>query len=141
MTKTPSIRRFALEQTANLLGRLVFQTHHALRTHDPEAIHDLRVSIRRFNQCLRVFEQFFPARETKKIRKRLRAILDAAAKVRDRDVALELLAAAGMSKAGPLGRALAAQRSEMLGEFRQLLKRFQSRGYSSRWRARLGLQA
>jgi CHAD domain-containing protein len=139
MTKTPPIRRYAVEQTANLLGRLVFQIHHAARSRDPESIHDLRVAIRRFNQCLRVFGQFFPARDVKKIRRRLRTILDAAAEVRDRDITLELFAHAGVSGAAPLSRALADQRAERERELRDLLKRFETRDYSSRWRARLSL--
>jgi len=139
MTKAPAIRRYAVEQTANLLGRLVFEIHRAARSHDPDAIHDLRVSIRRFNQGLRVFGQFFPAREAKKIRRRLRVILNAAAKVRDRDIAQELFAQAGVAGAAPICQTLATQRKENERELRDLLKRFETRDYSSRWRSRLGL--
>jgi CHAD domain-containing protein len=139
MTKAPAIRRYAVEQTARLLGRLVFEIHRAARTHDPDAIHDLRVSIRRFNQGLRVFSQFFPAREARKIRRRLRVIMDAAAKVRDRDIARELFLLAGVAGVEPICQTLAAQRRENEIELRDLLKRFETRDYSSRWRARLGL--
>ncbi len=139
MTKPPEMRCYAVEQVSGLLGRLVFQIHRVLRSHDPEVVHDLRVSIRRFNQGTRVFRQFFPAREVKKIRRRLRAIMDAAAAVRDRDIALEACAAASVPDSSPLRGELAAQRQAAETEMRDLLKRFEARDYSSRWRARLGL--
>lgn len=139
MTKPPEMRRYAVEQVSALLGRLVFQVHRALRSHDPEVAHDLRVSIRRFNQGTRVFRQFFPVREVKKIRRRLHAIMEAAAEVRDRDIALELCAAAALPDSSPLRGELAAQRQAAEAEMRDLLKRFEAGDYSSRWRARLGL--
>jgi CHAD domain-containing protein len=136
---TPRIRLYAAEQVSNLLGRLVFLSHRAARSHDAEAIHDLRVSIRRFNQGARAFGQFFPPRAVKRIRRRLREVMDLAALVRDRDVALELCAEAGLAESAPLCRALATQRTAAARELRTLLKRFEVRDYSSRWRARLRL--
>ncbi|MEI9814757.1 MAG: CHAD domain-containing protein [Acidobacteriota bacterium] len=35
--------------------------------HDADAIHDLRVAVRRFRQCLRTFEPYFHARVTKRL--------------------------------------------------------------------------
>jgi CHAD domain-containing protein len=102
------MREFVREQTARLLARLKEQIQRASDNGDPDSIHDLRVAIRRFTQCLRIFKQFLPARETRKIRKRLKRIMDLAAEVRDRDVALELLAAAG--PAGDPGMAAGLQR-------------------------------
>ena len=139
MTKAPGIRQYAVEQVSNLLGRLVFQAHHATRSHNPEAIHDLRVSVRRFNQATRAFGQFLPAREVKKIRRRLREIMNAAARVRDRDIALELCAQASLPETAPLCQTVAGQRDRTEHELRDLLKRFEARAYSSRWRVRLRL--
>jgi CHAD domain-containing protein len=139
MTKAPRIRQYSAEQVSKLLGRLVFESRRAARSHDAEAIHDLRVSIRRFNQGARAFGQFFPPRAVKRIRRRLHEIMDLAAVVRDRDVAVELCAQAGLAESAPLCRVLAAQRTEAARELRTLLKRFEARDYSSRWRARLCL--
>ena len=139
MTKAPEVRQYGVGKVSKLLGRLVFQIHHAGRANDPEAVHDLRVSIRRFNQGMRVFGEFFPGREMKKVRRRLREIMKAAAKVRDRDVALELYARARLSAAAPLAVATASQREESGRELRDLLKQFETRNYSSRWRAWLHL--
>ena len=139
MTKAPGIRQYAVEQVSNLLGKLVFQAHHAARSHDPGAIHDLRVSIRRFNQAMRAFGQFLPGREVKKIRRRLREIMDAAARVRDRDIALELCTEANLPETAPLRQTVADQRDRSQHELRNRLKRFEARDYSSRWRVRLRL--
>ena len=90
------MKKYALQQARRLLNRLHVQIGRAAEQGDPDAIHDLRVAIRRFNQCLRVFAQFFPTRKARKIRGRLKGIMDLAAEVRDRDIALELLDASGI---------------------------------------------
>lgn len=139
MKKAAGVREYALEQVASLLGRLVFQVHRAARSNDPDAVHDLRVSIRRFNQSTRAFGQFFPPRDVKKIRRRLRKIMESAAEVRDRDVALGLCAQASLPATAPLCQGIAGQRGEIEHGLRDLLKRFEARNYSSRWRVRLQL--
>src|SRR5215471_12240848 len=89
------MREFAHAQTAILLRKFVIQVNRAARSGDADAIHDLRVSIRRLSRCLRVFAQFYPGRGWKKFRRRLKELLDACGRVRDRDVALSVLAKAG----------------------------------------------
>ena len=89
------MRKFAREQAVRLLDKLREQMTRASDKGDADSIHDLRVAIRRFTQCLRIFKSFLTNGDTRKIRKRLKRIMDRAAEVRDRDVALELLAAAG----------------------------------------------
>ena len=83
--------------------------------------------------------QFLPAREVKKIRRRLREIMDAAARVRDRDIALELCTEANLPETAPLRQTVADQRDQSQHELRNRLKRFEARDYSSRWRVRLRL--
>ena len=91
-----TMREYARERAALLLRRLAFQMHRAARLRDPESIHDLRVSIRRFQQCLAVFHQFFPRGQAKKIRKRLHQIMQVAGEIRNRDIALELFEKSGL---------------------------------------------
>jgi CHAD domain-containing protein len=141
MSNDAGIRQFAFRQAAALLGRFAFELHRSLQTSDPEAVHDLRVSIRRFSQALQVFAPFFPPRVVKRIRRRLRAILDAASQVRDRDIALEFLDRAGLPPEAPLRAALKTRRAEAERAFKDLLKDCESRGFSSRWRSRLHLAA
>ena len=82
------IRDYAAEQTSMLLRRLAFQASRTARMADVEAVHDLRVSIRRLAQCLRLFSQFFPRERTKKIQQKLETVMDLASEVRNRDIAL-----------------------------------------------------
>src|SRR5689334_22620842 len=91
--------RFASTQAQRLLGKLAFQVRRAAKRPDEDAIHDLRVAIRRLSQCLREFRAFFPRQESKKILKQLGRLMDLAGEMRNRDIAVELL--------GPGERALA----------------------------------
>src|SRR5262245_55447147 len=86
-----AMERFAGAQAARLLGKLAIQVRHAAKHPSEEAIHDLRVSIRRFSQCLREFRQFFPRRHAHKILKQVQEVMDLAAEMRNRDVAMELI--------------------------------------------------
>ncbi len=87
--------QFASLQLNRLLGKLAFRVRHAARRPDEDAIHDLRVSIRRLSQSLREFRQFFPHHETKKILKQLSKTMDLAAEMRNRDIAIELISGKG----------------------------------------------
>src|SRR5215472_15194520 len=104
---------FAAAQAARLLGKLAFQVRHAAKHPDEEAIHDLRVSIRRLSQCLREFHQFFPRRETKKILKELGKVMDLAAEMRNRDIAVELIAKEGGPQEAAFLASLRAEREQM----------------------------
>jgi CHAD domain-containing protein len=91
------MKKFVRSCTQARLKKLKEELRRA--AHDPEdqkAIHDLRVAIRRFTQCLRTFAQFFDAARTKPMRRRLRRLMDRCGAVRNGDIALEVLRAAGL---------------------------------------------
>ncbi len=133
------MRPYAVERASALLGRLVFRANRAVKQPDPEAIHDLRVAIRRFSQCLRVFRAFFPRGEVKKVRRRLRRVMDLAAEVRDRDIALQVYAEAGAPSQAALALQLGQERQQAKRELVEELGRIQKRDFSSKWRKRLQL--
>ncbi len=141
MTVRDEIRVYAVKQVSSLLGRLVFEARRASRSRDPDAVHDLRVAIRRFAQALRVFRQFFPPEERRKIRRRLRRALRLAAAVRDRDIALEWLAGARAGARSPLRARLVEERARAERTLAEFLRQWNRRSFSSRWRARLNLSA
>ena len=90
--KPPSISQYAPHETRVRLHHLEIQLRHAAKhPDDPDAIHDLRVSIRRLTQCFRVFHA--PA---KKLRRRLHKIMQHCGAVRNCDIALELLVECGL---------------------------------------------
>jgi CHAD domain-containing protein len=133
------MRTYAAEQVSALLRRLVFRVKRAAKLPDADSIHDLRVAIRRFSQCLRVFRRFFPANEVKKLRRRLRKIMGFTAKVRDRDIALQLCAQAGLQSGSSLVRRLVEERKQAEAELLDRLEQLARRDFSRDWRERLGL--
>src|SRR2546422_4817217 len=104
--------QFASVQALRLLGKLAFQVRHAAKHPNEEAIHDLRVSIRRLSECVREFRQFFPRRQSKKILKQLERVMDLAAEMRNRDIAIELIGGDGDSAASVFATDLHEERAE-----------------------------
>jgi CHAD domain-containing protein len=95
--KPLNISEYACEQTSSYLKQFLAQRRRAAESiHDEESIHDLRVSIRRLQQCLRTFRDLWAAEPAKKIRKRLRKLMALCAAVRNCDVALGVLREAGV---------------------------------------------
>ena len=123
--------RFAAAHASRLLGKLAFQVRRASKRQDEEAIHDLRVSIRRLSQCLREFRAFFPRRhETKKIRKQLGKLMDLAGEMRNRDIAIELI---GNAEPG-LAQQLRRERERAKRKLAKMLVEWRHRDFSRKWR-------
>jgi len=133
------MREYALLQTATLLRRLAFQVSRAARRGDSESIHDLRVAIRRFSRCLRVFSQFYPDAYWKRIRRQLSGLMEMAGRVRDRDIALELLADARVTRRAAVVTRLRGERRQAAADLLLEIRRWNSRDRSKKWRGRLGL--
>jgi CHAD domain-containing protein len=89
------MRKLVRSQTARRLKKFEAELRGARKHTNAEAIHDLRVSIRRLSRALRVFREWFDAGEVKSIRRRLRKLMKRCAAVRNCDVAIEVLQAAG----------------------------------------------
>jgi CHAD domain-containing protein len=136
VTAAPGMRDYARDQMNHLLTRLAFQIHRAAKLPGPEEIHDVRVSIRRFSQGLLLFEDFFPPWEVKKIRRLLKRMLKLTSEIRDRDIALEFLGGLKETRHRPrlVKRRLALQR-----EFSQMVRRWNTREFSAKWRNGLSL--
>ncbi len=130
-----TIREYARLEAGRLLDHLDQEAGRAARNANAEAVHDLRVSIRRFSECLRVFEEFFPAR---RIRKRLKRIMNDAASVRDRDVVLKFLADAHV-EAPKAARAVERDRRSAEDALRARLTAWKKRSIADKWRSELEL--
>ena len=136
MTVTTSLREYAPEQMQRLLTRLIFQIHRAAKMPGPDEIHDVRVCLRRFSQGLTLFGDLFPLREIKKIKRRLKHMLKLTSQIRDRDIALEFLA--GL-KETPHRERLLARRLALETEFAEMVRRWNTREFSAKWRGDLAL--
>jgi len=134
-----TLRDYAQERAADLLRRLAFRMNRAANLHDPESIHDLRVAIRRFEQCLRVFRQFFPHRQTKKIHRRLNKIMKLSGEIRNRDITVQLLKGAKVAGEQAFSARLLREAKECRAELASLLDRWGKRDLFRKWGSKLGI--
>ena len=134
-----AMKEFAHSQVSTLLRRLAAQVKRTAEVADADSVHDLRVAIRRLSRALRSFAQFFPAKQWKRIRKELSNLMEAAAAVRDNDVALELVEKAGAAERARVALTLQARRGEAEAELREELRNWQGRGFAREWREALEL--
>ncbi|HVY91143.1 MAG TPA: CHAD domain-containing protein [Bryobacteraceae bacterium] len=135
-----SIVRFCAEQSTGFLRSLMLETGHAMRSGGIEAVHDLRVSIRRFRQVLKVFKPWIPREESRLLRSEMKDIMAHAGDVRDRDIAIALL----RKIHAPGNRRIAAEIHEKrvapAHALQACLRDFRRRGSPAAWRRALKLQ-
>jgi CHAD domain-containing protein len=134
-----TIEGYASVQVAALLDRLAWQVRHTAKRCDPESVHDLRVAIRQLINCLRVFKQFFPDQPRKKIRRQLQALRDLAGQVRNRDIALEVVASVLSQPDEELSSGLAHERARAKRELENALHHWTRRKLFRKWRETLEL--
>jgi CHAD domain-containing protein len=113
----PSLKRYAEAKLAARLERISSALRRAAKDPEgPENIHDLRVAIRRFTQALRVFKDLLDGARVRKMRRRLKKIMNLCGEVRNHDIALEALHAAGAPVAQALERRLRKTRSRIASD-------------------------
>jgi CHAD domain-containing protein len=89
--------------------------------------------------CLRTFSDFYPARARKRVRRRLRELMDAAGAVRDRDIAAKILKLAGVPEDAAAFERLREERGEAARQLSRELQHWKQRSFSREWRGELGL--
>lgn len=134
-----STSEYAVMQAAARLDRVAYQMGTLRKSKSAESVHDLRVSIRRFISCLQVFPQCFPAKESKKIRKRFKKVMSIAGEVRDRDIALSLGKQAELPKDSPVLDGLRRERKQAAKELSEALLPWSKRNAFPKWRRKLCL--
>src|SRR5579862_66799 len=105
-------RPFAISRSVRLLERLAFHINDAAHSHTADSVHDLRVAVRRFTQSLSVGKSCFGPNESKRIRRRLKAVMKLAGDVRDCDIAIKLLARSKTDGASAVESKLRSRRAE-----------------------------
>src|SRR5579863_5033606 len=100
------------QQTGALLRTMAARVNRVAETGAPGDIHDLRVAIRRLSRGLRVFAPLLQGRSWKRIRAELRHGMQLAGAVRDRDIALECLATAGVGERAAIVTRLKVERRQ-----------------------------
>jgi len=130
-------RKFAAEHAQKLLDQLAFEINRVTKSRDSESVHDLRVSLRRFAQTLRLFRDFFPGRKMHKIGARVKKVMLSADELRNFDATLRLLSKAHRSGSSALRSKLQARKKDSERLLVVLLKRWTERKSSVKWRASL----
>ena len=103
--KLDPISKYAVKETKLRLKRLSKNLRRAAKhPEDPEAIHDLRVSIRRVVQAFKTFRELLDPTPVKELRRRLHKLMDLCAAVRNCDVALTLLDQVGVTAGNSASR-------------------------------------
>jgi CHAD domain-containing protein len=118
-----TIGEYGYKQVQQLLDRVVFELHRSARAPSVNSIHDLRVATRRLTQALRVFRAFVSQAASKEIRKKLEQVMDAAAEVRDRDIALQLCDEAQIDRDAGIRTQLSKERNLAKQKLSRLLRR------------------
>ena len=121
------------EQLRRFVERLAFQANRAAKASTPDAVHDLRVSIRRLEQALIAFKVYLPGKPVKRIRKELKSVLSAAGALRDCHVAAKILLKTKQPGAAALHRAVQVRRNDAEKTLLLRLKRLSLRTRASRW--------
>ena len=125
-----TIRTFGIQKIDLLIADFEKELARAQRDQREEAVHKLRVSIRRLQQALRVFGQFVDKQASKEIRSKLRDVMHLAGPVRERDIGMQL-----MTKATLDPGKLAEERTVHSAALQQTISKLKT----GKWRERLGV--
>ena len=128
------ISGFAYAKTASLLRHAADAINAAARSPDPEAIHDMRVAIRRFQQSIRLFRQFLRKKGVRTVRADLRSIMEPAGELRNLDVAVRLVRRAG-GDPEPIGERRLTARLALQGHLSDMAEL----DLAARWLKELGI--
>ena len=120
-----------------MLDQLATQMSRAAEDPSADAVHDLRVAVRRASQALRLFETELPA-GSRRLRREIRAIRARAAAVRDRDVTGQLLRRHRLPSADPARVYLSGQRDLAAQQLRDYLERRLKKERPRKWQEWLG---
>jgi CHAD domain-containing protein len=134
---TSAKRQVAADSFIPLLQRFNTQLKKTLRNPGEEPIHDLRVAIRRLEQVLITFHEWFDERKLQATRRRLKTLFANAGAVRDCDVAIELLGKSGTGDVTNISDHLHLQRKRAQHRLVASMRGMLRQDVTSRWRSEL----
>jgi CHAD domain-containing protein len=140
LTGRAKIGPYAAARASELVRKLGKEVERSRSQGDPDAIHDLRVSVRRLSQCLDVFTDLFPGSSAQKLRKRIRKIRRMAGAVRDRDIAIEAIDKYTLPAVDGYTDRMRQERADAYAGLVSLLDRLSRRERIAKWAEDLGLE-
>lgn len=142
--ETRPLAKFARGQTRLRLKEVGAVVRRAAKhPKDPEVAHDLRVAIRRFSQCVELFEGLFTLRSVEKIHKPLHKLMTVSGNKRDYDVGIQVLEESGVKPQSSVMQNVREKRDRELKTFARYLRRKKIGGRkkirreAAQWRKRL----
>ena len=135
------MRPWPVQRASELLDRLEEEMRRAAKHPDADAVHDVRVAIRRLRQCLEVFAPLFPSRASRKLRKRVRLLLKSAGELRNLDIAIELLKKVRLAGTGPLIGEIRKDRVKTEKELVQAIEKLRDGDIAGKWRSKMAAPA
>jgi hypothetical protein len=136
---TAPIQVFAKGQLDERLTRVEREWERCAGKADESAIHDFRVSLRRFGEGLWLFRRLFPKGERKQVRTELRAVMRLSARVRDVDIVVGSFALANATVSPEVRLFLENERSIAEAAFNAALAVGLRTTVGRRWRQTLCL--
>lgn len=130
------LREFGFSTTAELLSEAAVAMLLAAESPDEEAVHRMRVSIRRFQQSLRLFSSVLREKGVKRVRRELKSVMEPAGELRNHDIAIQLVRGAKASTA-----ALQQRRAAAREQFLAALRTVAQADLQDRWREALDIPA
>jgi CHAD domain-containing protein len=136
MTPCTTMQEYGVQKTGQLLDVLVVALCEGAESLDEDAVHKVRVAIRRFQQSIRIFKQYLRSGGVKRLKVQLGSVMDLAGELRNRDIAIALVGKARGDTAD-----LETQRTECHRQLQQFLKGLATPYLAEFWRQELGLEA
>jgi CHAD domain len=136
---TAPIQVFAKGQLDERLTRVEKEWERCTANADEAAIHDFRVSLRRFGEGLWLFRRLFPKTERRQVRKELRGVMRLSARVRDVDIVMGSFVLANVTVSPEIRLFLENERSIAEAAFNAALAVGLRTTVGRRWRATLSL--
>jgi len=124
---------------AKLLKDLVDNIERTAESTEADAVHDLRVSVRRATEAVRIFADDIP--NAKRLRREIKEVRTRAGAVRDRDVTDALLRRMRLPAGDPARIYLNAQRDLAAGQLREFLGRLLRKERPARWYRWAGVES
>ncbi|MFN0102944.1 MAG: CHAD domain-containing protein [Bryobacteraceae bacterium] len=125
-----------MKVVARLLDELVAEMRRTAESAGVDSVHDLRVSVRRATEALRIFEDGIA--NSRRLRKEIKGIREKAAAVRDRDVTRQLLRRHRLPVRDPAMVYLQGQRDLAAFQLQQFLQSQIRKDRPERWRRWIG---
>jgi CHAD domain-containing protein len=130
-----TIREYALATIAKRVRTAAKAIERVAESPDEEAVHKMRVSIRRLQQAIRVFRQYLRKRGVKRVRADLKRLMDPAGELRNLDIALGTMRRAGCRLGEMKERRIVAKHA-----LTAAITTLAGRHVARRWSGQLGIE-